>query len=392
MNREIGAILLVAGCCIGAGMLGLPVLSGMAGFIPSFFLFLLSWLFMYCTGLLFLEVNLWFKEDVSIITMAGKTLGFWGKLIGWAGFLFLFYALMVAYIEGTGELISDLTKELSGIHLAPWIGSVAVSLIFGAMVLLGTWAVDWFNRIFMLGLIVSYALLVSTGFKHVDTSLLKHSDWSLAYLVIPAMIISFGYHNLIPTLKTYLEGDVGRLKKVIFWGSAIPLVIYVLWEALILGLVPEETFRHALYQGDMATRALTDAIGQGWVAQTAQSFAFFAIITSFLGVALSFVDFLADGFGIKKDLKGKLFLCALVVAIPLLFALIYPKLFLLALSYAGSFGAVSLFGILPAAMVWAGRYRQKMVGEQIVPGGKPVLIAVIAISLLIMALQLIQDI
>lgn len=391
MNKEIGAILLIAGCCIGAGMLGLPVLSGMAGFLPSLVLFILSWLFMFCTGLLLLEVNLWFKEDVSIITMAGKTLGFWGKLIGWGGFLFLFYALMVAYIEGTGELLSDLAEEIAGYHFPPWIGSVAVSIVFGLMVLLGTWAVDWFNRIFMVGLIGSYALLVFMGARHVTPSYLTHANWPLAYLVIPAMIISFGYHNLIPTLKTYLDGDVKRLKQVIFWGSAIPLIIYVIWEALILGLVPQDNFTTALNQGDMATRALRYAIQGNWVVELAQSFAFFAIVTSFLGVALSFVDFLADGLGVKKDLKGKLFLCALVVAIPLAFALIYPKLFLLALSYAGSFGAVSLFGILPAAMVWAGRYRQKLGREPLVPGGKPVLIAVIATSLLIMLLQLVQD-
>lgn len=392
MNKEIGAILLIAGCCIGAGMLGLPVLSGLTGFTPSLILLVFSWLFMVCTGLLLLEVNLWFKDDVSIITMADKTLGFWGKLVGWVGFLFLFYALMVAYIEGTGELLSDLAEETMGAHFPPWVGSVWISVVFGLMVTLGTWAVDWFNRIFMVGLIATYGLLAFMGAKHVQIENLQHSNWSMAYLVIPAMIISFGYHNLIPTLKTYLGGNVSQLKKVIFWGSAIPLIIYMIWEALILGLVPEKNFSQALDQGDMATRALRNAVRSPWVVEVAQGFAFFAIVTSFLGVALSFVDFLADGLGIKKDLKGKIFLCFLVVAIPLAFALIYPKLFLIALSYAGSFGAVSLFGILPAAMVWAGRYRQKLGGEQIVPGGKGLLIVIIAISILIMLLQLVQDV
>jgi multidrug efflux pump subunit AcrA (membrane-fusion protein) len=60
---------------------------------------------MVSTGLLLLEVNLWFKDEVSIISMADRTLGTVGKIIGWAGFLFLFYGLMVAYISGTGELL-----------------------------------------------------------------------------------------------------------------------------------------------------------------------------------------------------------------------------------------------------------------------------------------------
>jgi hypothetical protein len=49
----------------------------------------------------------------------------------------------------------------------------------------------------------------------------------------------------------------------------------------------------------------------------------------------------------------------------------------LALNYAGAFGAVILFGILPALMVWSGRYIKGISGEKIVPGGKITLGAII---------------
>lgn len=390
-----GGILLVAGCCIGAGMLGLPVLSAIAGFIPSVILFFISWLFMVSTGLLLLEVNLWFKDDVSIISMADRTLGLIGKIVGWGGFLFLFYALMVAYIAGTGELLSDFSLELTGIRMPAWMGSLLVSLLFGFMVYMGTKAVDWFNRLFMAGLIAAYALLVYLGSSHINYEYLKHQDWSAAYLVIPAMIISFGYHNLIPTLTTYLNGDIKRLRLTIIAGSMIPLAIYLVWEWLILGLVPVEGeggFRQALSQGDMATRALKNAIGSSWVVDLAHYFAFFAIVTSFLGVALSFVDFLADGLHIKKDARGKLILCCLVLVLPFIFALVYPKVFLMALTYAGSFGAVLLFGILPAAMVWAGRYVKNIEAPRLLPGGKAALVAVIIIALFVIGLQIYNDV
>ena len=42
MKKEgsvIGGILLIAGSCIGAGMLGLPILTGLVGFFPSLILF-----------------------------------------------------------------------------------------------------------------------------------------------------------------------------------------------------------------------------------------------------------------------------------------------------------------------------------------------------------------
>ena len=89
-GRTLGAILLVAGCCIGAGMLGLPVLSAQAGFVPSMFFFIASWFFMLCTGLLLLEANLWFKEDINVVSLAGHTLGKIGKAVGWIVFLFFF--------------------------------------------------------------------------------------------------------------------------------------------------------------------------------------------------------------------------------------------------------------------------------------------------------------
>lgn len=390
-----GCILLVAGCCIGAGMLGLPVLSALAGFLPSLVMFILSWLFMISTGLLLLEVNLGFKEDVSIISMADRSLGLIGKVIGWGGFLFLFYALMVAYISGTGELLTYFLQRFLGIAIPSWMGSLLTCLLFGLMVYLGTQAVDWVNRVFMAGLIGAYALLIFMGSSHVNVNYLKHQDWSATLIVVPAMIISFGFHNMIPTLTNYLNKDVKKLRLTLIIGSLIPLGIYILWQALILGLVSVEGeggFRQALQQGDMATQALRNAIGASWIVDVADFFAFFAIVTSFLGVALSFVDFLADGLQIKKTPQGKVLLCSLVIALPLVFALIYPKVFLLALSYAGSFGAVILFGILPAAMVWASRYHKKLNAPCMLPGGKISLIIIIVTSLAIIGLQIYKDI
>lgn len=390
----LGGTLLVTGCCIGAAMLGLPVLTGLAGFRPSLIMFVLSWLFMVTTGLLLLEVNLWFREEVNIVSMAGKTLGKVGEVFAWGLFMFLFYSLMVAYVSGSGILISDFGQEIADIMIPPWVGSLATMGFFGVLIYMGTQVVDQFNRILMVGLVVSYFILVMLGIPHVNMDYLKYTDWSAARFVLPAMIISFGYHNLIPSLKTYMNGDVKRLRLTIILGSAMPLLIYIFWEYVILGLVPVEGeggFREALGRGDMATRALRTVVGRGWVVDLAEYFAFFAIVTSFLAVALSFVDFLADGLHIPKVPKGKFFLCALTLIPPFVFALVYPSIFLVALSYAGAFGAVILFGIMPAAMVWSGRYIKKLGKKEIVPGGKLTLVLVILFSLAVILLEVMRE-
>lgn len=388
-GKLLGSILLISGCCIGAGMLGLPVLSGYAGFVPASFIFAVCWLFMLTTGLLLLEVNLWTGKDSHIVTMAEQTLGYIGKAISWGLFLFLFYSLMVAYVTASGSLINDFIEQVSGIKLIPGVGSVLSCLLFGAIIYWGTQAVDWFNRLLMLGLIFSYTLLVVIGSKHVDVKLLQYVDWSQVTLVIPAAILSFGFHNLIPSLTNYLNGDVKALKYAFVIGSAIPLLIYLVWEWLILGIVPLTDFKAALDQGEIATQALRNAVGASWVTDVAEAFAFFAIITSLLGVALSFVDFLADGLSIKKTPSGKAALTLLVLVPPLIFALLYPTIFLVALSYAGGFGAVVLFGILPAVMVWKGRYYKNLSSKPLVWGGRFTLVVVIAFSLWVIGLQLV---
>lgn len=380
----VGAILLITGCCIGAGMLGLPVISALTGFKPSLVMFFVSWLFMTSTALLLLEVNLWFSSEVSIVSMAGRTLGIAGKIVSWLCFLFLFYALGVAYIAGSGELIANVIQEVFHVSMAHWIGSLTISLLFGVFVYLGTRAVDIFNRFLMSGLIATYLLLVILGGPHVRSENLTFANWSAAPFVLPVMIISFGFHNLIPSLSTYLQWDLKRLRWAIIGGSLLALMIYIVWEWLILGLVPAQNhgdIKQVLSEGEMATQFLKDAVGASWVLDIIQYFAFFAIVTSFLGNSLSFVDFLADGLRIKKNHWGKCLLCLLVIAPPFILSVVYPKIFLAALNYAGSFGAVILFGILPALMVWSGRYYKQLGDKHLVPGGKWTLGAIISFSL-----------
>jgi tyrosine-specific transport protein len=57
-NGKFGATLLITGCCIGAGMLGMPVMSALAGFIPTTVAMIACYVFTTITGLLILEATL----------------------------------------------------------------------------------------------------------------------------------------------------------------------------------------------------------------------------------------------------------------------------------------------------------------------------------------------
>ena len=88
----LGGMLLVAGSCVGAGMLALPILTGLAGFYPSLIVMVVAWSFMTFTGLLLIEVNGWFKQQVNLISMTQESLGRSGRILAWLSYLFLFFS------------------------------------------------------------------------------------------------------------------------------------------------------------------------------------------------------------------------------------------------------------------------------------------------------------
>lgn len=386
-----GGILLVTGSCVGAGMLGLPILTGLAGFYPALFMFFLAWAFMVTTSFLLVEVNGWFPQRVNFLSMAERSLGKWGKVFCWVVYLFLFYALLVAYVSASGSLFSTFIQSFEGISLPMWTGSLFFVLLFGGIIYTGTRQVDLWNRVLMVGKIILFLALVGTSICFVQPKLLTRVDLSVSFFSIPILIISFGFHNMIPSLTSYLGGDSKRVRKAILGGSLFAFFIYLVWEILVLGIVPFagpggllETY-HMDREG---SQALSLFLQSAWPQLFAQGLAFVAILTSFLAQALSLVHFLSDGFKISYKKKENAYLCCLALLPPLALSIISPNLFFKALNFAGGICAVSLFGVLPVLMVWIGRYKKGISSSYRVFGGKAMLVAVLVFALAIFLLEM----
>lgn len=353
-NRFFGGVLLIAGTSIGAGMLGLPVITSFMGFFPSMLFLFLCWLFMFVTAMLLLQVNLSLEGEPNMITMAGKTLGAWGKVYSWIVYLLLLYSLTAAYIAACSPRFVNGAELLLGVEVPSSFGPFPLLLFFGIIIYLGTKAVDYLNRFLMIGLVVSYMVMIFFIPGNVQTKLLTHTDVRASLLAIPLIITSFGFHIIIPTLTTYMRHNVARLRWMVFIGSIIPLIVYVLWELMALGTVPifgDTGLAFAFKKGIDATGQLEKIIQSPTLNLMISSFGFFAVITSFLGVSTSLSDFLRDGFKLKATSGGKALACLLTFIPPLIFVLFYPRAFYLALEYASIF-VVLLLGILPVLMAW----------------------------------------
>jgi tyrosine-specific transport protein len=371
---------------IGVGMLALPVVTAAGGFIPSISIFLISWLFMVGFARLILEACTWMPRDSNLVTISRHLLGKWGAAACWILYLFLFYCLLTAHVAAGGDAVFQIFQG----GVAKWLATLIYVALFAPVVYLGTNAVGRFNMILMTGVVLTYLLFFFTAIPHVQTSFLARSHWPAIWSAFPVILTSFGFQNLIPTLYNYMDGDHRQVRKALWIGTLIPLVLYTVWELLVLGVVPLASLSSALELGQSAIPPLQEALGKGSIAEIAQAFAFFSMTTSFIGIAIAFTDFWADGLKWSKKGIQHLQLFSLVFFIPLFIVLINPSIFLYALDLAGGIGMILLLGIMPILFAWSGRYYHgHALTRQFVPYGKLGLSVLFLFCIVILLIQMV---
>ena len=382
----LGATLLVAGTCIGGGMLAFPVATGEAGFIPSIFLMILGWAFMTMTALYLTEVNLWMEPGVHVITMASRLLGFWGKVIAWILFLFISYASLVAYTAGGGELFGDFLRIF--LPISDFWASIIFVFVFGFIVYLGNIVIGRINTILMIGLIATYILLILGSLQSIDVHNWARRHWSGSFVAMPLLLSIFSFQTILPSLTIYLKQDGKLLRRCVIYGTLSAFFIYLIWQAVVLGALHwDNGLEKSLLQGKPATKFFGSGTGRPLLGMIADGFAFFALVTSFLGIGMGLFDFLADGLKIPKVRWGAVLLGIMIVVPTLLFALNMKHVFLLALDTSGGIGDTILNALFPALMLWIGRYRRGYKSDVRIFGGRPLIFLVMCYALLVFGLE-----
>lgn len=406
-NRTLGGILLVAGTCIGASMIGVPVKTAAAGFYPTAVAYLLMWVLMVITSFLFLELSMSFKGEVNLISMIKEILGSTNKNVAWFVYLLFMYSIMSAYTSGGVTLITQVQPSIN-FHL----GVLIFLLPFMYLIYLGPKAIDLINRFLTFGLIVSFVLLCITALFSNSAHIQKASsfcfigDLKALLFTIPIIATTFCYHVIIPSLKTYLKEEVKPLKKIILVGTTIPLIVYLTWQLVILILIPVfgndglSSMLHANQNpGDSIVNYLMTNGHDQKIVIFITVFLFCALTTSLIGIAWSLFDFLADGFAINKaKKKNKVFLVIFTFLPPVVYSFLFRSGFLKAVGFAAILSAM-LTIIYPSLLILWLRNKKfvcsnnNLMSNQIqyrAPFGNQVIIATLLVGIGIVILECIN--
>ena len=364
MYKQIGAILLVAGTCIGSGMIALPMVLAKLGLIPSILLMVMIWFIMYYTSLVNLELNLQAGHGLSLGALGRYFSGKTAELIGTISLKLLSYSLLAVFIYGGSSILKELIASKMAVEYS--INSIATCYAFLSitLLLLPIKLIDYLNRFLFVGLLAVVTILIAGLVITINWSELplfneQYSDLSVWVAIIPVVFTSFGFQVIFHTLTNYCHKNVKMLKRAFLWGSLIPAIVYIVWTCSILSVVYQNNpqFYDQMAGGKAEIGELIQVLSGIAKWQSVQLLVWWisilAIATSVLGV----------GVGLCDSLKGMLskkvpntcirnILASIMTILPAYLVVMYvPNAFIAVLGFAGMILAVIAI-LLPVYLFW----------------------------------------
>jgi len=411
-----GAMALIIGSTIGAGILALPDITQDAGFVDSSMGLVGVWAFLVCQALLLAEVNINLRMDedhsgdeeatmTTLRAMAENTLGKGASRVTTCVYLSLSYCLLVAYLTKVGEIFSfasNGTMSTDSIVVEFTIASLCLFGIGGPVV------TDKLNQGLTSVLVAVFVSILVLGLAGTDLNMLGTGGGgdpvsSLHALgpAIPIMFLSLVYHDLIPLICSYLGGNKAKIRQALILGSLVPLGMFISWEGVSLSFFATQQSSIPYHGHVDPVNILISESGNPLLGALVQGFSFTAIATSFLGTTMGVSETIFSEFytifddpstsmGIpqeeKKDdsfhlLSVRNIALGLTLVPPVIFTTSGdPKAFTNVLSIAGGYGMTLLYGIFPPMMAYM--YRKDTHKESsLLPGGDAALFVLFVVGM-----------
>ena len=438
---------LLCGTALGSGLLTLPQAIEAAGYIPTIVATLVAWAYMTISALLTSELLInrcgetGRVRNVGLLELYTSYLGESGGKLAGVGFLLVSYLVMGVYLseggdtlrelleitvsnsDGVGDLGSSVTTAATTMVPSNIVEDISITMVDNPFIPRALFAVmmgsflftaahfDSVQRtvthFFLPVTLLGFAAAMTVGLPTTDFGALFSSENQHPELVLsafPLLFMSWTYHGVMPRVVYDLEGDRDKITKAIVGGSTTALVMYLMWNAVVLGnvlgdgniLVNTATAASAIL-GDGSISTIQQSSGvllrdmlamqaddvatafasgsnpieslQGQSLEIYVAFASeLAVVTSLIGVVLGFVNEFYDvigklprqAYGPKEDNKWQVALLTLlppaIVSVLLGASPGSDVCNFEILDYTGIFGGSVIFLILPALMVWQNRY------------------------------------
>lgn len=239
MNKSIKSVVIITGSAIGSGTFALPMIISSIGLIPTIVMLSFFWYIMYKTALMLAELFIIHKQKNDFAKICYKELGKFGCILGLSSELLLILSLVVSYLMCLIAILNYafplLFENINYLYV--------MILLITFSVLVKFYQESWFLTLLSsLPFIISVVLLlfgISTSDNN-NFTLTNLYNSNLNFSYVPILFICFGFHFSINKVIDELNYNRKEINNVIFWGSLVPLIFYILCCCLLAGLVPLE--------------------------------------------------------------------------------------------------------------------------------------------------------
>ncbi len=279
----VAAFTLIGGI-VGAGVLGIPYTIAKAGFLYGFILIVVL-------GLVFLTINLFLGEVIlrtkgnhQLTGYATKYLGSWGRAVITCTMAINVYGALIAYMLGSGTALAYILpfgSPLLFMILFFTVGTLIVAL--GLKTTANTESI-------LVGLM--FLLVIALGlFSLKDISGSHFETFHPAFFFLPYGVILFAYHGLlvVPEAAQQLAKNRKALRQAIIIGSCVPIVLYLIFTAIVVGLVGPTHFDLLAPNERIATVALS-LYAHPLIAFLVNVLATLAMFTSYMAMGTALVE------------------------------------------------------------------------------------------------------
>ncbi|HBA82779.1 MAG TPA: tryptophan/tyrosine permease [Verrucomicrobia bacterium] len=346
----ISVAFLITGNLIGAGILALPVNTGLSGFVPSMIgLLVMCGMMFFSAVVLAREATETRAATFNYPSLYHRYLGGAGKWIAVLANLLILYGLLTAYLTGGTTVI----VQLFGIPAGPGVWAVTLGLFVAmtGVTVMGEALIRKCNAVLMILMWGSFAIIVFMAFQHMEVKRLAFTDWVFLPATFPVIITAFHFHNIIPSVCGSLEWRWPRIMGAMVIGMISGLVMNAVWILVGVGALPLKgaiSLGAAYDAGVPATVPLAEILHSSFFTSAALTFALLAIVTSYVANGIGLLGFIQDMTENFLKIKSRMLILALTFLPPLVIAFGFPHIFLNAMNLVGGIGIVILFGVLPS--------------------------------------------
>ena len=320
-NRLILAISTLSGTIIGVGFFALPYITLKVGFWVILGYFLALGALVILIHLFFGELALKTPDFKRLPGFAKIYLGNWGQVLAYISIILGIFGALLAYLIVGGEFFTELLLPIFGGNSL--IYTLFYFVIGASLIFFGITAIA---KVEFWGLVLFFIILFAIFFRGESFitigNLFPSPDFSYIFLPYGIILFSLWGATLIPEIEEMLGERKKLILKIIPIAILIPIIVYLFFIYLILGITGPQTTESGL-------TGLRNVLGNG-IASLALCFGLLATFTSFIALGLTLKNVFHYDLKMKKNLAW-----LITCFIPLALFLIGIKQFIPVISFVG---------------------------------------------------------